>query len=173
MRILRWPVLTIMASCAFLLLILITAREPQNRAYAQSGPSMLVPNLAVKTVVSGLDQPTSMAFLGADRFFVLEKATGKVMLIENGAIKSTVLDLGVNGSSERGLLGIALHPSFPANPGVYLYWTCQAPAPPADNPFFPTLRECPDAPSLGADTTDILAVPLLGNRVDRFVWSAA
>jgi glucose/arabinose dehydrogenase len=134
---------------------------------------MLVPNLAVKTVVSGLDQPTSMAFLGADRFFVLEKATGKVMLIENGAIKSTVLDLGVNGSSERGLLGIALHPSFPANPGVYLYWTCQAPAPPADNPFFPTLRECPDAPSLGADTTDILAVPLLGNRVDRFVWSAA
>ena len=97
MRILRWPALTIMASCVFLLLILITTREPQNRAYAQSGPSMLVPNLAVKTEASGLNQPTSMAFLGADRFFVLEKATGKLMLVENGAIKSTVLDLGVNG----------------------------------------------------------------------------
>jgi glucose/arabinose dehydrogenase len=173
MRILRWPALTMMASCALLVLILITAREPRNRAYAQSGPSMLVPNLAVKTVVSGLNQPISMAFLGTDRFFVLEKATGRVMLVENGAVKSTVLDLGVNGSSERGLLGIALHPNFPANPGVYLYWTCQAPAPPADNPYFPTLRECPDAPSLSADTTDILAVPLLGNRVDRFVWNAS
>ena len=36
---------------------------------------------------------------------------------------STVLDLPVNSGSERGLLGIALHPDFPSNPGVYLYWT--------------------------------------------------
>src|SRR4051812_14254460 len=90
--------------------------------------------------------------------------------VVNGAVQSTVLDLAVNSASERGLLGIALHPDFPGNPGVYLYWTCQAPPPPASNPFVPTATECPDTPALGADTTDILAVPLLGNRVDRFVW---
>jgi len=32
---------------------------------------------------------------------------------------------------------------------------------------------CADTPALGADTGDILAVPLLGNRVDRFAWNGA
>jgi aldose sugar dehydrogenase len=169
----RTAILAIAASLIFCIVILINAREPETHVYAQTGPSMLVPDLAVKTVVSGLMQPTSMAFLGEKTFFVLEKATGKVLLVTNGAVKGTVLDLAVNSSSERGLLGIALHPNFPQNAGVYLYWTCQAPPPPADNPYFPTLQECPDQPASGADSTDVLAVPLLGNRVDRFVWNAA
>src|SRR5262245_19328511 len=123
---------------------------------AQSpGPSMLVPNLDVRTVVSGLVQPTSMAFIGPNDFLVLEKASGKVQRVTNGTISGTVLDLGVNSASERGLLGIALHPNFPANPGVYLYWTCQAPPPPAASPFVPTLTECPDPPQLVADTANI------------------
>jgi glucose/arabinose dehydrogenase len=134
---------------------------------------MLVPNLAVRTVVSGLAQPTTMAFLGPNDFFVLEKASGKIQRVVNGQIQSTVLDLAVNSASERGLLGIALHPNFPANPGVYLYWTCSAPPPPATNPFFPTLNECADPPATGADTNNILAVPLLGNRVDRFTWNGS
>ena len=33
--------------------------------------------------------------------------------------------------------------------------------------------ECPDTPQLGADSGDVLAVPLLGNRVDRFVWNGS
>ena len=170
MRIYRSTILAVAATCAFCALMLITVRQPQTRVYAQSGPSMLVPNLGVRTVVSGLTQPTSMAFVGESTFFVLEKASGKVLLVRDGAVKGTALDLAVNGSSERGLLGIALHPDFPANPGVYLYWTCHAPAP-TNDPFFPTLRECPDTPALGVDSTDILAVPLLGNRVDRFIWN--
>jgi glucose/arabinose dehydrogenase len=52
---------------------------------------------------------------------------------------------------------------------VYLYWTCSAP-PPAD-PFFPALFACSDPPGVGPDTNNILAVPLLGNRVDRFIWN--
>jgi len=142
-------------------------------AFAQTTPpppTMVDPSLAVSTVVSGLTTPISMAFLGPNDFFILEKSTGRVKRVVNGAVQSTVLDLAVNSASERGLLGIALHPDFPGNPGVYLYWTCQAPPPPASNPFVPTATECPDTPALGADTTDILAVPLLGNRVDRFVW---
>ena len=34
-------------------------------------PTLVDPNLRVRTVVENLDQPTSMAFLGADDFFVL------------------------------------------------------------------------------------------------------
>src|SRR6266571_4822947 len=79
-------------------------------------PSVVDPNLAVRKVAFGLNQPTSMAFIGTNDILVLEKATGKVQRIINNVIQSTVLDLPVNSASERGLLGIALHPAFPANP---------------------------------------------------------
>ena len=114
-----------------------------------NGPSMTVSNLGVRTIVKGLDQPTSMAFLGAGDFLVLEKATGRVVRVKNGAVAGSVLDLAVNSASERGLLGIALHPNFASNGYAYLFWT---------------------ESSTGADTTAIDEVPLLGNRVDRFTW---
>ncbi|HEY3025348.1 MAG TPA: PQQ-dependent sugar dehydrogenase [Pyrinomonadaceae bacterium] len=117
-----------------------------------SGPSMLDPNLSVHTVVSGLSQPTSMAFIGNSDFLVLEKDTGKVKRVLNGAVQSTVLDLPVNSASERGLLGIALHPAFSSNGYVYLYWT---------------------ESSTGVDSTNLQGVPLLGNRVDRYNWNGS
>jgi glucose/arabinose dehydrogenase len=115
-------------------------------------PTILDPTLRVRTVVSDLSQPTSMAFLGEDDLLVLEKRTGKVQRVVNGSIHSTVLDLAVNFGSERGLLGIALHPKFPRDPGVYLYWTKS---------------------TTGEDTAVLADTPLLGNRVDRFVWDGS
>ena len=134
----------------------------------QESPILRDPKLGVRSVITGLVTPISMAFLGPNEFFVLEKNTGKVQHVANGKVQNTILDLAVNNSSERGLLGIALDPNFVSNHFVYLHWTCQAPHP-AD-PFFPSLQQCATTPGLGADTDDILAVPLLGNRVDRFVW---
>lgn len=138
-------------------------------------PTMLDPNLVVRTAASGLNLPISMAFVGENDFLVLEKNTGRVRRVVNGAVQQDpVLDLAVNFGSERGLLGIALHPNFPNNPGVYLYWTCQAPPPPVENPFFPTQVECVDVPdTTSPDTSNLLAVPLLGNRVDRFIWDGS
>src|SRR4029453_19132157 len=94
---------------------------------AQDPPSLVDQNLRVRTLVSGLDQPTSMAFLGPNELLVLEKATGKVQHVVNGAVAGTALDLAVNNASERGLLGIALHPDFASTRWVYLFWTCAAP----------------------------------------------
>src|SRR5213080_954365 len=116
-----------------------------------AGPSMLDPNLSVKTVVTGLSQPTTMAFIGANDFLVLEKNTGKVQRVANGAVQSTVLDLAVNSASERGLLGIALHPNFALNGYVYLYWTQNS------NPL--------------VDSTNLADISLMSNRVDRFIWN--
>jgi glucose/arabinose dehydrogenase len=113
-----------------------------------------------------------MAFLGEGEMLVLEKNTGQVMHVMDGAVQGVALDLAVNFSSERGLLGIALHPEFENNGYVYLFWTCAAP-PPTENPYFPTEIECADEPATGEDTDDVLAVPLLGNRVDRFVWDGS
>src|SRR4029450_9395694 len=85
--------------------------------------------------------------------FVLEKASGQVKRVINGVIQATpVLDLAVNSASERGLLSMALDPNFPATPHVYIRWT---------------------ESSTGLDTNVTANVPLLGNRVDRFIWNAA
>lgn len=128
--------------------------------------SVTHPEVRLHPVVSGFDRPTGIGFLGPQDFLITEKNTGMVKLVSHGAIRATVLDLAVNNSSERGLLGIAVHPKFKQNPYVYLFWTCQAP--PA---IAPSQQECPGAPQTGADTSDLLAVPLRGNRVDRFVWN--
>lgn len=135
-------------------------------------PALRDSNLRVSTAASNLTTPIGMAFLGTNDFLVIEKNTGQVKRVSSAGT-TVVLDLAVNFASERGLLGIALHPDFPGNPGVYLFWTCIAPPPPDSNPFFPTLNECPDTPAMGSDTNVISAVPLLGNRVDRFVWNGA
>jgi aldose sugar dehydrogenase len=143
---------------------------------AQSGPHVVDPNLAVRTVVSGLITPSTMAFIGPNDFLVLEKNTGAVKRVVNGVVQGTVLDLSVNNGSERGLLGIALHPGFPTNPGVYLYWTCRSTAPLDGDPFRPEETECSDDPGAmfgQPDTGDLLQVPLLGTRVDRFRWTGS
>lgn len=114
-----------------------------------AGPTVVDSNLAVRTVVTGLSLPTTMAFIGRDDFLILEKETGQVKRVTGGVVAATVLDLDVNFGSERGLLGIALHPDFPDDPGVYLYWTETA---------------------SGGDTNVLGATTLLGNRVDRYEW---
>ena len=151
--------------------LLISSTSTRFVTAQSAGPVMLHPGLDVRPVVTGLNLPTTIAFVSANELFVLEKNTGTVQYVVDGAIDHTALDLAVNNFSERGLLGIALDPNFASNHFVYLYWSCIAPPPPAENPFFPTQEECADTPELGADSGDVLAVPLLGNRVDRFLWN--
>src|SRR5688572_13684542 len=62
-------------------------------------PVMLRPDLEVRTVVSDLNQPISMAFIGPNDFLVLEKASGQVKRVVNGTVQSVVLDLAVNSAS--------------------------------------------------------------------------
>ena len=124
-------------------------------ASADSIPAqMLDPNLQVTTYIGadkGLVQPIGIAFIGPNDALILEKASGQVKRAINGVIQpAPVLDLAVNSASERGLLSIALHPNFPATPFVYMYWT---------------------ESSTGADSVLLPEVPLLGNRVDRFIWN--
>jgi aldose sugar dehydrogenase len=119
---------------------------------AQAAPEVLDPALGVRTAASGLVQPVSMAFIGDNAMLVLEKASGKVQHVVNGAVVGTALDLPVNSASERGLLGIALDRRFFVNGHVFLFWS----------------------ESLsGADSTALEDVPLLGNRIDRYIWNGS
>ena len=116
-------------------------------------PALLDPNLRVETVLnSGITQPIGIVFLGSvNDYLVLEKASGQVKRVIGGVLQANpVLDLPVNSNSERGLLSMALHPKFPGTPYAYVRWT---------------------ESSTGADSTAVAEVPLLGNRLDRFVWN--
>jgi len=116
-------------------------------------PAMLDPNLEVTTVLnSGLTQPIGIVFLNSvNDYFVLEKGSGQIKRVIGGVLQpSPVLDLAVNSNSERGLLSMALHPNFPGTPYAYVRWT---------------------ESSTGADSTGVAQVPVLGNRLDRFIWN--
>ena len=137
---------------------------PPCGSVTATGPTLIDPNLGVRTVVSELTQPIGIAFLDRNEFLVTEKSTGQVKRVLNCAVTDTVLDLPVNSASERGLLSIALHPRFNRNGWVYLYWTESSTGADSNvlsevgnpNSYFP-----PGTPQP------------LGNRVDRFVWNAS
>jgi hypothetical protein len=138
------------------------AGTPVQPSAGTPGPTLTDTNLTVRSVFTGLNFPTSLAFLGDNDMLLLEKNTGKVQHAANGAM-TTVLDLAVNSASERGLLGIVLDPSFATNHFVYLYWTDRAPAP--TDPFTPSMTEGPDQPQMG-DVVE-LAVLVRGAALDR------
>jgi glucose/arabinose dehydrogenase len=136
----------------------VIAGGAQAQTAPQPAPSVVDANLAVRTVVSGLNQPAGLAFLGPNDMLVNEKASGRVLRVVNGVVQGPVLDLAVNSGSERGLLGIALHPNFSANGYVYLYWTESATGVDSSN--------LADLGSIWSGTD-----PVRSNRIDRFVWN--
>jgi glucose/arabinose dehydrogenase len=74
-------------------------------------------------VASGLTNPTVLAFAPDGRIFVAEQG-GRLRVIKNGVLLATpFIQLSVNSSGERGLIGIALDPNFANNNFIYLYYT--------------------------------------------------
>ena len=86
--------------------------QPTNGGGSESsdGKGIILsdPKLKIELVVSGLDFPTTMAFLGPDDFLILEKS-GQVKRITNGTLlDKPLLEVEVSVKDERGLLGIAI-----------------------------------------------------------------
>lgn len=80
------------------------------------------------TVVGGLSQPTALAFLPDGRFLVTQQG-GQLLLVSGGsATLLTTLpvcfaDITPVLEVETGLLGVAVHPNFPADRSIFLYRT--------------------------------------------------
>jgi aldose sugar dehydrogenase len=67
-------------------------------------------NFTIKRYSEGIEFRSSTAFLGPDDILVVEKNSGQVRRIVNGAmLKEPLLDLPVAVKDERGLLGIAVN----------------------------------------------------------------
>jgi glucose/arabinose dehydrogenase len=74
--------------------------------------------------VSGLTRATAFAQAPDGRIFVCEQG-GRLRVVKNGTLLSTPFHTfsGVDSTDERGLIGVALHPSFASNGWIYVYYT--------------------------------------------------
>src|SRR4051812_23349243 len=104
--------------------ILVLVSYDHKAAFA--APTAKDTNLKVITVATGLSKPTSMAFIGPNDILVLEKNTGLVKRVKNGAVlPGSLLDVNVATDSERGMLGIDVTKVGTSTTQfkVYLYYT--------------------------------------------------
>ena len=104
------------------------------------------------TVFSGLTQPTAFKFAADGRIFVAEKS-GLIKVFDNLTDPTPTIfaDLRTNVHNywDRGLLGLALDPSFPTTPYVYVLYTLDAApggTPPRWGTAGTTSDNCPDPP---------------------------
>ncbi len=80
--------------------------------------------LALEAVQDGLAFPVSFVPAEDGRIFYNELQRGNVRIIEDGRLlEQPFVTLEVVTLAETGLLGLALNPSFAADPYVYLYYT--------------------------------------------------
>lgn len=82
-------------------------------------------NLQAAVIAENLDTPWALAFL-PDKSMLITERPGRVRLIDaQGNLQPTPVKTleNVQEIGEGGLLGIALHPNFPSNHYIYLYYT--------------------------------------------------
>lgn len=119
--------------------------------------------------------PTAFAFL-PDESMLITQQNGQVTLRKTNGTTSLALDLTsvVCTESERGVLGIAVHPTFPAKPYVYIYYTHRsinntcvqnntAADPFAAAPFNRVARF-----TMSGDTLDLLSETVLIDRMPSY-----
>lgn len=99
--------------------------SPWSSATVRFGGSRPVPAGFSRQLgwVTGLGPATAFAQAPDGRFFVAVQ-TGRLLVVKNGVPLATpFLNLAVDASGERGLIGVALHPNFATNGWVYVYYT--------------------------------------------------
>ncbi|MFO7833076.1 MAG: PQQ-dependent sugar dehydrogenase [Halohasta sp.] len=82
--------------------------------------------VAVETVAEGLSNPWGLAFLPDDgRLVVTERDTGRVVLVDRETGDRTGIEgvPAVDAAGQGGLLDVAIHPEFPAEPWLYLTYS--------------------------------------------------
>ncbi|WP_187414995.1 LamG-like jellyroll fold domain-containing protein [Nonomuraea sp. PA05] len=110
-----------------------------------------------QTVFSGLTSPTNVEFAADGRVFVAEKG-GYIKVFDSltDTTPAVYADLRtrVHDFWDRGLLGLALHPNFPADPRVYVLYSYDA-EPGGSAPRWGLANddfdECPSPPGPTAD----------------------
>ena len=90
----------------------------------------VIPPFQESVVFSGLTHPTVVRFSPDGRVFVAQK-DGRILVFDSltDTTPTVFADLRANVHDfwDRGMLGMALDPNFPATPDVYVLYTYDAP----------------------------------------------
>lgn len=95
---------------------------------AAAVPGVAAAEVTARPILTGLDQPVGFTFGPGATLWYVEKATGEVRVVDLATRTDRLFYrvTRVNAEGERGLLGVALHPDYPAKPFVYVYATRRA-----------------------------------------------
>jgi glucose/arabinose dehydrogenase len=103
-----------------------SSRQPEEQEPLNSvseAATILDSGFTDTTLVTGIANPTTMAFAPDGRLFVAQQ-TGQLRIVKNGALLATpFLTVSVDSAGERGLLGVTFDPAFTTNHFVYAYYT--------------------------------------------------
>ncbi|MDG4832736.1 PQQ-dependent sugar dehydrogenase [Solwaraspora sp. WMMD1047] len=113
----------VMAMVAAVLTPIVTTTAPAAAVTLPAG-------FQEQVVFSGLNLPTNIEFAPDGRIFVAEKA-GRVKVYDGLSDPTPTifadLTANVHSQHDRGLLGLAIHPQFPAQPYLYVLYAYDAP----------------------------------------------
>jgi glucose/arabinose dehydrogenase len=108
--------------------------------------------------LSGAAMPVSLAFAPDGRLFYSEMRTGKIRIVQNGALlPDPFFQLLVTDQPDSGLLGLALDPDFPHNHYIYAFYTAPATAGGAGAALGPnSIVRLTDVDNKGTNLTPVL-----------------
>jgi glucose/arabinose dehydrogenase len=128
----------IIVSCIIIILLLYFASHSWDSGSSSSSnfdddtfqilpdsnpPTISDANQKAEKVITGLESPTSMAFLDHDDILILEK-NGRVRLVSNGVLHpNPIFSTLVRNETERGMLGVAIGNISSTTKTVFLYYT--------------------------------------------------
>ena len=116
---------------------------------APAGAVTLPPGFEQTTAIGNLVRPMDVEIAADGRVFVAEKSgivKTYTSLADSSATVFADLRTQVHNTSNRGLLGLAVDPAFPASPYIYVYYTLDAPVggtPPVFGVAGQTQDSCP------------------------------
>jgi glucose/arabinose dehydrogenase len=87
-------------------------------------PAAQAQGIGAEPVAEGLEAPAAFTFAPDGRIFYGERLTGEIRILDPTTGSNTLFfTIPILPQVERGLLGLALHPNYPAAPFVYAYAT--------------------------------------------------
>lgn len=155
----------------FILGIVLTLQKPTS----QTQPPPSTEKGTAQVITTNLQVPWELAFLPSGDILFTERAGFLRMLTVDGQVKTIAAVEGVNPIGEGGLLGLVLHPEFPSNHFLYLYYTYKSNG---ENTLNRVVRYTFNGSTLGEKTIIVDGIPGSSNHnggrikfgPDRFLY---
>ncbi|MEM9825381.1 MAG: PQQ-dependent sugar dehydrogenase [Planctomycetota bacterium] len=101
--------------------------SPTGFGAGTRGPIQLADGFNIQTLATGLSGAVAMELLADGRILVAEQ-NGHVRVVKDGKLlDQPMLSLPVEFNWERGLIGLTVHPDFPAQPYLYVLYVTDQP----------------------------------------------